>query len=64
MNAQERLAEIEEHIALGERLITRQRTLITCLKEGGHAVGAAVELLDLLLKSQAAHFESRNTILF
>jgi hypothetical protein len=45
----------EAHVRRGQRLVLRQRELITKLSRGGHDVTAAMALLQQLEDSQSLH---------
>lgn len=57
------LAQAEKHVALGEKHITRQESLIAELDRDGHDTNGARDVLATLLQSQAIHLESRARIL-
>jgi hypothetical protein len=58
----EDLERAEQHVALSERHISRQRELIAELERDGHDTQLAAELLSTLEESQAAHIADRNRL--
>src|SRR5262245_54479417 len=63
--AEDRLAEVDKHIAEAQGQIEQQRSVLQKLREGGHSDGAreAKELLTILEDSLSAHKERKETIL-
>jgi hypothetical protein len=56
------LALAERHVAEGERLIARQRELVTSLERGGHDLRDAIELLRLFKELEALHVAHRDRL--
>jgi hypothetical protein len=54
------LAEVEAHIALGERHIVRQRKLVAELARDGHDTTEAKRLLANLEETQALYIATRD----
>ena len=58
-----RLAQVEWHISVGERAISRQRAIIAKLSHGGLVTTNAEGTLRVLVQTQAAHVADRDRLL-
>jgi Spy/CpxP family protein refolding chaperone len=59
---QQHLFQAEEHVALGEQHISRQRELIAELDRDGHDTKEARQLLATFEQLQALHVEDRDRL--
>jgi hypothetical protein len=57
------LAQVEEHVALGDRHLSRQREIIARLARGGHDTAAAVALLKQFEEIQELHCAHRDRLI-
>jgi hypothetical protein len=56
------LAQLDEHVALGERHIARQREIIAELERGRHETKRAKELMATFLETQKMHVAIRDQL--
>jgi hypothetical protein len=63
MGRRRQLAETKKSIALGEKFIARQRTLIVALEQKGRDTSKAQALLDRLEQEQAMQVAERDRLL-
>jgi hypothetical protein len=57
------LVQAEQHVALGERHIARQREIVAELERDGHDTTQAKELLAVFLATQATHVVGRDRLM-